>query len=178
MNLKTRLRVFSGVLVIILAGAFFCLPAVHGQTADQKDPAPQKTTTPAPSTAIPVPEIATRATEVSNLLRALNTRLASSSRIDTIQKLLPEVSERIDRKLTEGIDILEEQPTLEILQAEEQLWKGIEAQTAGWLKVLTERAVRAQGCAEPALRNERYVDQDPQYRAGFEGSRAGAPTGR
>ena len=41
----------------------------------------------------------------------------------------------------EAVDILEEQPTLEMLQAEEQLWKRIEAQTAGWLKVLTERAV-------------------------------------
>jgi potassium-dependent mechanosensitive channel len=142
-----RLPVFLLVLVVFLAGALLCPSPSHSQTAHQeilapqKSAAPQKTTAPASSAAIPVAEIATRATEVSNLLRILNARLAPSSQIETIRKQLPEVSERIDRKLTEGIDILEEQPTLEMLQAEEQMWKGIEAQTAGWLKVLTERAV-------------------------------------
>src|SRR5208283_3537541 len=126
MNPRTIMRVFSGALVIILAGAFFCPSPTHGQTTDQKTPAPQKAAAPVSPTAIPVAEIATRATEVFNLLRALDTKLAPSFEIETIQKLLPEVSERIDRKLTEGIDILEEQPTLEMLQAEEQLWQGIE----------------------------------------------------
>ena len=36
MNLKTRLRVFSGVLVIILAGAFFCPAPLCGQAPEPK----------------------------------------------------------------------------------------------------------------------------------------------
>jgi potassium-dependent mechanosensitive channel len=146
-HVKAIIRAGSGLPVVLAAlllgtvAAFFYPPALHGQTPQQKAPEPQKTVAPPPSSAIPVPEIATRATLVSNALRTLSTRLAPSSEIEKIRELLPEVSGRIDRKLTEGIDILEEQPTLEMLQAEEQMWKGIETQTAGWLKVLTERAV-------------------------------------
>ena len=76
-----------------------------------------------------------------NVLRTLSTKLAPSSEIEKIQRLLPEVSENIDRKLADVAEILAAQPTLEELQAEEQLWHEIEAQTSGWLKVLTERAV-------------------------------------
>jgi potassium efflux system protein len=129
------MRVFSGMLAVVLAGAFFCLSSAHGQTADQKPPAPVSSTT------ISVPEIAARAMVVSNLLRTLETSLTPSSKIGTIQRLLPKVSKRIDRKLTEVAEILAAQPALNELQAEQQLWQEMELQTSGWLEVLTERAV-------------------------------------
>lgn len=141
MNARTRLRVFSCVLAIILTGAFFFLPAVHGQSVQPKTPEPQKTPAPPAAAAVPVAEIATQATQVENLLRTLNSKLTPSSEVEKIQKLLPEVSGRINRKLTATGNLLEEQPTLEALQAEQQAWQQIELQTSDWLKVLTERAL-------------------------------------
>ena len=128
-------------LVIILMAALLVLSHAYGQDVAPKTAEPQKRTAVPTIAAIPVPEIATRATKASTLLRALNTRLAPSPQIDTIQKQLPEVSARIDRTLTEAVDMLKGQPTLEAPQAEEQLWQAIEAQMSGWLEVLTERSV-------------------------------------
>jgi potassium efflux system protein len=141
MNSKTRLRVFSGVLFIILAGALFCTLPLQGQAADPKTATPQKAATPPFPTAIPVPQIATQATNVSNLLRTLASSLAPAPDIEKIGNLLPNTSEQVDSNLVDLARVLEGQPTLEALQAQQQAWQGIELQTSAWLKVLTERAV-------------------------------------
>ena len=119
----------------MLASAFFCPSSAHGQTVSKITPAP------ASSTAISVPEIAARAMAGSNLLRTLETKLTPSGQIGTIQRLLPKVSRRIDRKLTEVAEVLAAQPTLNEIRAKQQLWQEMELQTSGWLGVLTERAV-------------------------------------
>ncbi|HME41697.1 MAG TPA: mechanosensitive ion channel domain-containing protein [Syntrophorhabdales bacterium] len=141
MNPRTILCVFSGMLVMILAGALFCPLPLYGQASDTKTPVPQKVAPPPSPAAIPVPEIATQATQVSNLLRTTLLKLAPSSEIEKIQHLLPRISERIDLRLADMAQFLEEQPTLEALQAQQQAWQQIELETSGWLKVLTERAV-------------------------------------
>jgi len=138
-------RLFFAALIIMLAGAFFCPPHLCGQTGEapdaKKSPAPQKVPAPPPSAAIPVPEIATQATQVSSLLRALASRLTPDMEIGKIEKLLPSMSEQIDSKLWDTGRLLGEHPTLEALQAQQQAWQEIESETSGWLKVLTERAV-------------------------------------
>jgi len=143
MNARTIVRLFSLVLVFVLPGAFFCSLTLCAQTSGQNQnvPAPQKVPAPPSPEAIPVPEIATQATEVSDLLRTLLSKLAPSLEIEKIQYFLPRVSGQIDSKLLDTTRLLEEQPTLEALQAQHQAWQQLELETSGWLRVLTERAV-------------------------------------
>jgi hypothetical protein len=86
--------------------------------------------------------VATQATEVSNLLRTLRAQFAPSPAIETIQNGLPEVSRTIELELAATINILQQQPTLEALQTQQQLWQRRQLQTAGWLNVLTGQATQ------------------------------------
>jgi hypothetical protein len=72
--------------IIALAAVCFLMAAVSGQAAEQKTSVPQKTPAPQAPAAIPVAEVAKRGTEVSNLLRSLNTLLAPSPHIEMIEK--------------------------------------------------------------------------------------------
>jgi hypothetical protein len=66
--------------------------AVAQQNAALQQTEPQKTPAPPPRAVIPVAEVATQATGVSNLLRTLSAQFAPSPAIETIHKVLPEVS--------------------------------------------------------------------------------------
>jgi potassium-dependent mechanosensitive channel len=127
----------------ILFAAFLLLLAVPGNAAEQKNAEAQKPSVPPPAV-IPVAEIATQATEVSNLLRGFATNLAPGTAVETIRKNLPEVSANNDLELASTTNILKEQPSLETLQAQEQLWEQKQQQLTAWLNVLTERATRLQ----------------------------------
>jgi hypothetical protein len=72
---------------------------------------------------IPVAEVATQATEVVKFLRTLRAQGVLSSAIDTIHRVLPEVSGTIDLERTATSTMLQGQPTLEILQTQQQLWQ-------------------------------------------------------
>src|SRR5262245_43394418 len=98
----------------------------------------------APGAVIPVEEVATRATEVSTLLRTLRAQVVSSPAIDTIHRVLPEASGTIDLELAATSTMLQGQPTLDVLQTQQQLWQRRQLQMTGWLHVLTERATRLQ----------------------------------
>jgi potassium-dependent mechanosensitive channel len=123
--------------------AVLLLFAHPGEAAEQKAE-PAKAAAPAATAAISLAEIATQVTEVSNLLHTMMTQLAPSPEIEAIGKRLPAVSQYIDRELAVTTKTLREQPTLEELQTQQQLWQGTEVQTTGWLTVLTGRATELQ----------------------------------
>ena len=157
----------------ILFAAFLLLLAVPGNAAEQKGPEPQKPAVPAPPAVIPVAEIATQATEVSNLLRGFATNLAPGSAVETIRKNLPQVSANNDLELASSTKILKEQPSLETLQAQEQLWEQMQQQLTAWLKVLSDGADhQASECPEPAEDAAGSLDENPRRRAVLK--RAGA----
>jgi potassium efflux system protein len=131
-------------LVIALVAAFFFLSAVPSGAAEPKAAEPQKAPAPVPSPVIPVADVATRAMEASNLIRTFNAQLAPSPEIETIRKQLPGVSRNIDLQLAGTQRILLEQPALETLQTQQQLWQDIQRRTAGWLNGLTIRASKVQ----------------------------------
>jgi len=114
-----------------------------GETIAQAPPA---TTAPRPpaSTAIPVAQVATRAAEVPALLRALAGPLAPSVEIAAIRTDLAELRAQIDLDLPETVRILRDQPTLDVLQAQQQMWQRRELLSTGWLNVLTQRATLLQ----------------------------------
>ena len=130
-------------LVTILLGAFLFLPSVSGNAAEQKSAEAAKTPPP-PLTTIPVEEVATQATQVGDLIRGFAANVAPSSEIETIRKFLPQVSVDIALELKNTTDILKEQPSLETLQAQQEIWQQRQSQGTAWLKVLTDRATKLQ----------------------------------
>jgi potassium efflux system protein len=138
-KLDRLLRTAQGMLGIALAVALF-LAAAPGESADQSTPEPKQSPAPSPATAIPQAEVATRAVEVSALLRTLATNLAPSPEIETIQQSFPEVRRQIEREFAETRNVLLRQPTFEALQAQQQSWHRRLLQATNWLNVITKRA--------------------------------------
>jgi potassium efflux system protein len=145
LNRLTR-RVFFplGTLAVALAATFLFLPFAFGQTTGKKTPKPSKAPAPPFSAAIPVAEVATRATEASNLLRTLNTQFAPSPDIETIRKELPEVDKDMLLELQWTRTILEAQPPLETIQEQQNLWQRRQLHLSKWLNLLTQRATKLQ----------------------------------
>src|SRR6266481_1082429 len=141
-----------GTAIIILLATFLFLWAFAGSAAEQKTqdvikaPAPATpTATPGPPPAvIPVEEVAMQATQVGDLIRGFATNLAPSSEIETIRNLLPQLSVDIPLELKSTTNTLKEQPSLETLQAQEEIWQQRQSQGTAWLKVLTDRATKLQ----------------------------------
>jgi potassium-dependent mechanosensitive channel len=128
-----------------LLAAFLLLTSVPGDTAEEKTTGAPKTAAPAPPKTIPIEEIARRATEVSNLVDIFRAKLLPNPEIEAIRKLISQFSGNIDLEVAETSNMLREQPTLESLQTQEELWQRRQRQLAGWLKVLTGRASELQG---------------------------------
>ena len=118
-------------------------PPFVGEATAQAPPA---TTAPAPPTpaAIPVAQVATRAAAVPDLLRALTGPLAPSAEIEAIRGHLAELRAQIDLDLPGMVRILRDQPTLDVLQAQQQMWQRRELLSTAWLNVLTQRATLLQ----------------------------------
>ena len=95
----------------IALGMLLCLTVMAGQAAGQKSPEVQAAPSPQASIVIPVAEVATRATEVPNLLRTLQTQFAPSPEIEKMQKALPDVRDRLEAKLRRTMKLLQAQPT-------------------------------------------------------------------
>jgi small-conductance mechanosensitive channel len=128
----------------VAIGILLCLTAMVGQAAGQKPPEVQTAPAPKVSVAIPVAEVATRATEVSNLLRTLQTQFAPSPEIEKIQKELPDVRDRLEAKLRRTMKLLQAQPMMETLQTEEQVWQKSQTEMGKWMSLLTQRATQLQ----------------------------------
>ena len=110
-------------------------------------PAPAPTATPAPvpaSPAIPVAEIATRAAQVPNVIRALVAQIAPNAEIDTIRERLPELRQQMNLELMGAETILRSLPTLDMIQTQQQLWHQRELRANQWLTLLTQRATLLQ----------------------------------
>ncbi len=85
-------------------------------------------------------QVATRAAEVPDLLRALTGPLAPSAEIEAIRKHAADLREQIDLDLPVTVRILRDQPTLDVLQAQQQMWQRRHLLSTSWLNVLTQRA--------------------------------------
>ncbi len=110
-------------------------------------PARAPTVAPAPlpaSPTIPVAEIATRAAQVPTVIRALVTQIAPNAEIDTIRERLPELRQQLNLELMGAETILRSQPTLDMIQTQQQLWHQRELRANQWLALLTHRATLLQ----------------------------------
>jgi potassium-dependent mechanosensitive channel len=132
-------------LPILAVAVILSAPAICGGAAEPKTAVPVTSPAPVSSPVIPVPDIATRAMEVSNALRAFSIKLAPSPEIETIRNRLPGVSRNIDQQLAATRRIILEEASLETLQSQQQLWEGLQRESAGWLNTITIRATQIQG---------------------------------
>ena len=69
-------------------------------------------------------------------------KLAPSPEIAAIEQSVGRLRARIELELTAVRSILQGQPSLDMLQAQQQLWQQRQLQTTGWLTALTQRATR------------------------------------
>src|SRR4029077_2968843 len=118
------------------------LPPIMVGAAEQKNVEPTKPPVPAVPLAIPLPDIATRATELSNLLGTLTASAAAGANIGSIAKMLPDMSEKLDRQLAATTKTLDAEPSLDTLQSLQQDWQRRESYTKGWLSQLTAQAIK------------------------------------
>ena len=127
----------------LIAGLVACSlsPIIVG-AAEQKSSESVKPPVPAAPAAIPLADIATRATELSNLLGTLTASAAAGANIGSIAKMLPDMSEKLDRQLAATTKILEAEPNLDTLQSLQQDWHRRELDTKGWLNQLTAQAIK------------------------------------
>jgi small-conductance mechanosensitive channel len=135
----SRARTFLVALLLLTAFA-------RGATADQQAPLPHDAPVlaPPPSPVIPLAEVAWRATEVEALLRAYRALQASSPATAKIEKQLPEASALIGLELERTVRLLREQPTLETLEVQQELWTRRQLLTTTWLEALTRRITHLQ----------------------------------
>ncbi|MGZ9155612.1 MAG: hypothetical protein ACXW6J_20195, partial [Candidatus Binatia bacterium] len=143
----TTMFTATSVLAFVLL-----LSSSYGNAAQEKAaalPTPVKAAAPepaapAPPVVIPLGDIATRATEVSNLLGKLTASAAPSAQIETIAKTLPETSEKLDGQFAATTKTLEAEPTLDVLQSLQQDWQRHELAAKGSLSALTLQATKLQ----------------------------------
>ena len=141
----------SAILILALLPSLF---TGFGNTAEKNaarvpavEPAAAKPVVPpAPSVPIVIPlaDIATKATEVSNLIANLTASAVPSAQIENIIKSLPASSEKLHEHLAALGRILKAEPTLDTLQNLQQEWQRRELLAKSWLNALTAEATKRQ----------------------------------
>jgi potassium-dependent mechanosensitive channel len=137
------------ILVAIVIAAILSLLAASSnaaehQTAEASKASEPATSPPSPRSAIPVEEIALQATQVGDLLRGFTANLAPDAEIDTIRRIAPELAVNTALELQNTTNILKEQPALDTLETQQQIWQQRQLQFTAWLNVLTRRATKLQ----------------------------------
>jgi len=120
LNAETLPRAGKGRLIIAMVVLLLLIAGVN-QAETQKTSETKPAQAPSNIVAIPLAEVAARATEVSNLLRVLRSRFVPIHEIERIPEKLNEVSRRITLQLWRLMTILREEPTFQILQTEQEL---------------------------------------------------------
>ncbi len=95
-------------------------------------------------TAIQAADIATKATEVTDLLRKLSESPAQSDQITEIKQSFSQALQLGNEDSEKTLKILERQPALPTLQAEQQTWQRRQLTFSKWLTTLTERSKELQ----------------------------------
>ena len=142
---KLRVALRLSVCAFIIALVAVCsVPPVTAIAAETKTAETPKPAAPPPPVTIPLADIATRATEVSNLLGNLTASAVPSAQIENIAKTLPELSEELNAQFAATTKSLEAEPTLDTLQTLQQDWERRQVETTRWLSALTAQATRLQ----------------------------------
>lgn len=133
------------VLLLLLLSAVSVDAAEQGIAAPAKSVARQSpTTAPVSPATIPLEEVASRAMQVDTLIRGFATNLPETREVETIERFLPQVRANLALELKSTTAILKEQPVLETLQSQEEIWQQRYLQLTEWLNLLTARTANLQ----------------------------------
>jgi len=138
-GLSVVLSFFLGITLCAVAPQTLATDA--GGSGDASPTAADRPAGPAP---IPLEQIAPRATEVAQLLRTVAANRIPGPEIDWIRRSLPDASADLAQAKLETSRLLDEHPSLETLQDQEQRWQRRQHRFRVWLDVATERAARLQ----------------------------------
>lgn len=127
------------LLIVFAAATFLSLFAAGSKSAEVKS-SEQSTAGREEPAAIPLADIAAKAAEVSTLISNLITSAGRVGQVEIISNSLPALDQKLDERVHETKEVLQTEPTLEMLQTVQQRWQRDQAQTSGWLKILTEHA--------------------------------------
>src|SRR5262249_20580286 len=132
------------VLLVALSGISVDA-AEQGTTDPSKTVGVASPTTPEPAApAIPLEQVASQAMQVDTLIRGFAKNLPDKREGETIDRFLPQVRANLNLELKSTTNILKEEPTLETLQSQEEIWKQRHLQLTEWLNVLTDDAGKLQ----------------------------------
>lgn len=124
--------------------------------------APATAGAPAP---IAVPEVATRAEEVAALLRRIEAQLGPSREMESLEKGLPQLSERVEVLLEDTSRALERPPRLAVLDRLGDSWRGVRLQLSDHVAALTRRATTLEDhLARLAIERELWTRSREQAR--------------
>jgi hypothetical protein len=121
----------------------FC-PATVSSVAAQASDAQQKAPADQAEAVIAPDNVATRATEVSNLLAELTTQFASLPEVDDIREKFSIARQTITTEIDDAQSALQGTATIEALQDLQARWKPRQVQIGGWLDQLTKKAIALQ----------------------------------
>ena len=152
--------------------------AVAVPAAAAAKPVAAEPVAPPPPVVIPLGDIATRATEVSNLLANLTASAAPSAQIETIAKTLPDLSEKLDAQFAATTKTLEAEPTLDVLQSLQQDWQRHELAAKSSLSALTLQGGQTAAVTESTYRSAKNLGQHSRVGAGSQGSGSDPATDR
>lgn len=135
--------------IFFLVGVLLSTGSTPTGAAPDQNAAPEPPLTAAapalrPSEHIPVTKVAPAATEVAQQLRRLASDLSPGDDIQAISKALPAVSAKLETDLKRALTVLQDQPSLEGLQTQEQYWYNRQIDLTAWLSTLTDRVTRLQ----------------------------------
>ncbi|SHO53304.1 mechanosensitive ion channel family protein [Desulfopila aestuarii] len=122
--------------------------APSSSTTAPPAPAPVAGTQTAPKptgpTAIQASDIATKATEVTDLLRNLTDSLTQNNQIGDIEQSFSQAEKLASKDGEATLKLLKQQPALPTLQAEQQKWQQRQLTFSNWLTTLTARSKELQ----------------------------------
>jgi potassium efflux system protein len=130
-------RTFFVILALLIL-------TVPGEAAEQKAPAPMSAPPSPPTAAIPLAEVAARATEAAALLRTYEALGAPSRKVEAVQRQLPAESARLGLEFERLLRVARDHPTLETLEGAEEVWVQWQRPMTTWLNGLTQRATQLQ----------------------------------
>jgi len=139
-RLRTLPWAVLGLLLVLASPTLAQSPSGGSSRAGGEDP--KRRGAPEAPTSIPVAEIARRAEEVSEFLRAVDAAVAPSARIASIESDLPSLVERITTRTTQTRASLAAQPTLGTLDTLTDAWQSTRLMLSAWVEELTARAIK------------------------------------
>jgi len=146
-GITIALLIYLSVIGIGLGGAGsidLVLPKTNNPSGQKTESSAEAGTGLTASTAIELADVAIKAGDVAKLLSTPAYKPSPDLKIDTIRSSLPDVSAQIDRESAAANLVLSHEPSLPVLQDQQQKWQRLQFILSGWLETLIKQSESVQ----------------------------------